>query len=61
MHWLVPLHWMITVDSPSLPPSSVLTILNTAPGVKGLEREYFENTDVLCLNETEVCTKPPQT
>ena len=37
-------------------PSSLLavTILNTAPGVKGLTQEYFQNTDILCLNETEV-------
>ena len=31
-----------------------VTILNTAPGVKGLSQEYFQNTDILCLNETEV-------
>ena len=30
-----------------------VTIFNTAPGVKGLSQEYFQNTDILCLNETE--------
>ena len=32
----------------------ITTILNTAPGLKGLGREFFENTDILCLNEKEV-------
>ena len=34
-------------------PCLALTIFNTAPGVKGLSQEYFQNTDILCLNETE--------
>lgn len=33
---------------------AVITILNTAPGVKGLDKQFFENADILCLNETEV-------
>lgn len=31
-----------------------LTILNTAPGVESLSEEFYSNTDILCLNETEV-------
>ena len=34
--------------------SAVTTVLNAAPGLKGLSREFFESTDILCLNETEV-------
>ena len=30
------------------------TIFNTAPGVKSLGPNHFNNTDILCLNETEV-------
>ena len=32
----------------------VTTIFNTAPGVKSLGPDHFSNTDILCLNETEV-------
>ena len=32
----------------------VTTIFNTAPGVKSLSPDHFSNTDILCLNETEV-------
>lgn len=32
-----------------------LTIFNTAPGLSNIPREMFSLTDILCLNETEVC------
>ena len=47
------LQW-INITYVSLSSLSAVTILNTAPGLKGLSQEYFQNTDILCLNETEV-------
>ena len=32
----------------------VTTVFNTAPGLSSIKQELFDNTDVLCLNETEV-------
>lgn len=30
------------------------TIFNAAPGQAGLDREFYQYTDILCVNETEV-------
>ena len=35
-------------------PSAVRTVFNVAPSQAGLGQEYFEATDILCLNESEV-------
>ena len=32
----------------------VKTLFNAAPGQSGLGEEFFTNTDILCVNETEV-------
>ena len=34
--------------------SVVCTVLNAAPGVGGLGQEFFDATDILCVNESEV-------
>ena len=34
--------------------NTVITIFNAAPGQAGLEDEFYKNTDILCVNETEV-------
>lgn len=34
----------------------VTTLFNPAPGVTELPEEVYNNTDILCLNETEVGT-----
>ena len=35
-------------------PTAVRTLFNVAPGQAGLGQEFFEATDILCLNESEV-------
>ena len=35
-------------------PAAVRTVFNLAPGEVGLGQEFFEATDILCLNESEV-------
>ncbi len=32
----------------------VTTLFNAAPGQAGLKDDFFTNTDILCVNETEV-------
>lgn len=33
--------------------NGVLTLFNAAPGMAGLSDEFFQNSDILCVNETE--------
>lgn len=35
----------------------VFTILNAAPAVENLEKDFYALADIFCVNETEVCTK----
>lgn len=34
--------------------TAVRTVFNVAPGQSGLGQEFFDATDILCLNESEV-------
>lgn len=36
--------------------AGIVTIFNAAPGLAGLKNDFYQFTDILCVNETEVYT-----